>query len=248
MTGPAPASCAQFNRQARHYEGQAGLQRALAWRLARHISRLALPDGPVIDLGAGSGLVGQALQQLAPQWPLLQLDGSPALLARNPLSGHTLWDLNDGLPQGLDNCALITSSFSLQWLHQPTRALQQWAAGLRPGGWLVLAVPVAGSFPQWHQAAQQAQVPCTAKALPEADLLVAAASDGLRLKLCQRLVFSRRYGPGGRGFLRQLQRLGAGHSDQPSLRPGQWRRLLNHWPADDRVSWHVLVLIGQRRP
>lgn len=250
MTGPATPICAQFNRQAEHYDRQAGLQRAIAWRLAQRICRLTLPAGPRLDLGAGSGLMGQALQQLDPELSLLQVDGSAALLARNPLAhGHQaslLWDLDQDLPQELHHCGLITSSFSLQWLQQPHRALQHWAGRLAPGGWLVLAVPVAGSFPQWHQACARAQVPCTAKALPEAAALVASASASLTAVQRQHLVFSRRYGPGGRAFLRQLQLLGAGHSEQPPLQPSQWRQLLRHWPADDRVSWHILVLIGQR--
>jgi hypothetical protein len=52
----------RFGRQADHYNGLAKLQRAIAWRLARHCLSLPLPPGPWADLGAGSGLVGQALK------------------------------------------------------------------------------------------------------------------------------------------------------------------------------------------
>lgn len=68
------------------------------------------------------------------------------------------------------------------------------------GGWLALAVPVAGSFPQWHQAADRARVPCTARRLPEADTLIGAAASGLAIGCLRRLVFSVRYGPGGAPF------------------------------------------------
>ena len=55
----------RFGRQADHYNSHAKLQRAIAWRLARHCLSLPLPPGPWADLGAGSGLVGQALKEQA---------------------------------------------------------------------------------------------------------------------------------------------------------------------------------------
>lgn len=250
MNNPTAPALERFNRHAAGYEQQAALQRAMAWRLARHIAALPLPPGPMADLGAGSGLVGQALRQLAPPLQLLQLDGSEALLQRNPLAAtvaqRLLWDLDHGLPNNLQGSALLTSSFSLQWLSRPAEALSQWANALAPGGWLVLAVPVDGSFPQWHRAARRAQVPCTAWPLPKAHELLQAAGSVLRLTHQRALVFSRHYGPGGRDFLKQLRRLGAGYSDRPPLRPSQWRQLLHHWPADEQVSWRILMLIAQR--
>lgn len=252
MRPKAAAICTHFGRKAQHYEQHAGLQRAMAWRLARRIASLPMPAGPMADLGAGSGLVGQALQQLAPQHQLLQLDGSAALLHHNPLAGSSsqrlLWDLNDGLPACLQGSALLTSSFGLHWLSQPAAALKQWAKALAPGGWLVVAVPVAGSFAQWHQAASRAEVPCTAWPLPAASELLQSAGSVLALRHHQEMQFSPRYGPGGRAFFRQLQQLGAGYSDHPPLRPGQWRQLLNHWPADEQVSWRILMLLAQRPP
>jgi malonyl-CoA O-methyltransferase len=237
-----------FSRRAGHYHLQARMQRAIAWRLAHHIGRLPLPPGPCADLGAGTGLLGQALlrQQAAAQ--LLQLDLCPALLARNPLPQQRTWNLEAGLPPELTGAALLASSFALQWLEQPQRQLAAWSHALRPGGWLALAVPTAASFPEWQAAAARAGVPCTALPLPAADALISASSaGGLRLQLEQRLRFRRRYGD-GRRFLGQLSRLGAGASPSPPLPAGQLRRLLAAWPADGVVSWEVLILLGQRQP
>ena len=251
MNQPATSICSRFDRQAAHYEQLADLQRAVAWRLAHWVARLPLPCGPCADLGAGSGLVGQALAQQRPGTPLLQLDGSPALLSRNDLARPgLLWDLELGLPPSLQHCALLTSSFALQWLRDPTRTLELWAQALAPGGWLALAVPVAGSFPQWHEAAARAGIPCTAQPLPSAQELIASADALLQLQLAQDLCFSRPYGSGGastaRQFLRRVRRLGAGSSSRASLSTGQWRQLLAHWPTSPLVSWRVLLLIGQR--
>ena len=251
LSQPATAICRRFDRQAAHYEQLADLQQAIAWRLAHWIARLPLPPGPCADLGAGSGLVGQALARQAPGIALQQLDGSPSLLARNPLARPgLLWDLEQGLPPDLQHCALLSSSFTLQWLNDPATQLQHWARSLTPGGWLTLALPVAGSFPQWQEAATRAQIPCTAQPLPEAHALIDTASSLLSLRYARALSFSRPFGSGGadtaRLFLKRVRQLGAGSSNQPPLTPGQWRRLLAHWPASPLVSWRVLLLIGQR--
>lgn len=242
--------CRRFSQQASRYGELATLQRAVAWRLAHYATTLPLPKGPMADLGAGTGLLGQALALQAPQLSLLQVDGSPALLAQNPLARSTskqlLWNLEQGLPAAVQQAALLTSSFCLQWLAHPCDSLCNWASALQPGGWLVLAVPVAGSFPQWHQAAAQAGVRCTARPLPDAEALIHAAARCLRLQQQHQLSFSHRYGPGGFGFLRHLRLLGADHSDAAGLSAAEWRSLLRHWPADDRVSWKVLLLVGQR--
>ena len=244
-----------FGRHAADYEGLAGLQRGIAWRLARLCRDLPAPPAgaPRADLGAGSGLLSRALLHHCPGLagrPLLQLDLCPELLARNPIAtagpAPLVWDLNGGLPAALEPAGLLVSSFALQWLEAPPRELERWGRALAPGGWLALAVPVRGSFPQWRQAAVAAGVPCTALELPDADALVGAlASAGLATTLRQRLRFSR---PAGSGLatLRRLRDLGAGSSRTAPLSPAQLRRLLRHWPSGAAMSWEVLLLVGQR--
>lgn len=249
-----------FGRQADHYNGHAKLQRAIAWRLARHCLPLPLPQGPWADLGAGSGLVGQALRDQSHQAihgataqaqanpSLLQVDFCPELLACNPIAkgqGGLLWDLNTGLPRELQQPALLTSSFALQWLDDPIQQLELWCSALRPRGWLALAVPTAGSFPQWHQAAAAAHVPFTGLALPSAKGLIGAARRQLQVHTCQSLRFTQPC-RNGLTFLREVRQLGASASRGKPLHPSQLRRLLRHWHAGGTLGWEVLLLVGQR--
>jgi len=251
--GPAPLAFSGqvrrgFGRGAPTYEAQARLQQAIAWRLARLSRRLPLPAGPTADLGAGSGLLSRALLAhhagLA-QRPPQQLDLCPELLARNPLAPPPPrpWDLNRGLPPSLQGAALLASSFALQWLEDPAGQLRHWTSRLAPGGWLVLAVPVAGSFEAWHAAARAAAVPCSALPLPTSAELLAATAE-LELLHQRQLRFSR---PpyDGLATLRLLRHLGATASRQPPLSPPQLRRLLAHWPPRP-LRWEVLVLVGRR--
>ncbi|MEB3319183.1 MAG: methyltransferase domain-containing protein [Cyanobacteriota bacterium] len=194
-----------FGRRVAAYEPLAPLQRAMAWRLAgvaaHHGARPSvasrtsgLPEGPCADLGAGTGLVGRALREwgVALPAPLRQLDLCPEALARNSSGPSLPWDLNEGLPPQLRGAALLASSFALQWLADPTAVLAHWADHLAPGGWLLLSVPTAGSFPEWRQAALRTGLPCSALPLPAADALLAAAlGAGLEPLQVGRLTFSR---------------------------------------------------------
>jgi malonyl-CoA O-methyltransferase len=247
----------RFARGAAHYDDEATLQRAVAWRLARHCRDLPLGTGPRADLGAGTGLLSRCLlaqwdtapQPPPPQPPIQQVDLCQELLARNPLAtDHERqgWDLHQGLPAPARGAALLLSSFALQWLEQPPRQLEHWCRSLAPRGWLALAVPTDGSFPEWRSAAAAAAVPFTALPLPDAAALVAAAGrGGLQLRHCRRLRF-RRPVAGGREALARIRRLGAGASPSPPLTASQVRRLLQHWCAPS-LSWEVLLLLGQRQ-
>ncbi|MFN7229219.1 MAG: methyltransferase domain-containing protein [Synechococcaceae cyanobacterium] len=238
-----------FARHARHYGQHARLQRGLAARLAHLGQTVALPAGPRADLGAGSGLLSSALTSTWPSLgatPPLQLDLCPELLAQNPHANGAnglVWDLNAGLPPQLRHAALLTSGFALHWLDDPVTALAGWARALVPGGLLALSVPTAGSFPQWRTAAAAAAVPCTALALPDAPALLAAVAE-LETLHTQLLRFHRP-AASPQAALRPLRRLGAGASRSAALSPGQWRRLLAHWPAPG-ITWEVLLLIARR--
>lgn len=248
---PAARVRQAFARRAASYSRHAPLQRAVAWRLAHLLMRRldAQPGAAAADLGAGSGLLGEALQQHGLPFPLLQLDLCPELLAVNPLArrqGQCLWDLNAGLPAQLRGAGLLCSSFALQWLEQPAAQLELWCGHLAPGGWLALALPTAGSFPQWHRAAAAAGVPFTGLALPACEPLLAVAERHLEPGHRQLLRFSQHRG-GGRRFFNSLRAIGAVGGRGPRLGTSEWRRLLQHWPSDEGITWTVLLLIGRRR-
>jgi malonyl-CoA O-methyltransferase len=244
-----------FNRHAAAYEQGAGLQKAIAARLGQICRSLRpqIPAGPRADLGAGSGLLSRALETSLGGPPLLRLDLCTELLAQersgDPALVHhqLLWDLNSGLPRQLNGAGLLASSFALQWLEQPPQRLQEWCRQLQSGGWLVLAVPTAGSFGIWRTASAQAKVPFSGLELPEAEQLETIARQELDLQRLQRLRFSWP-NQGALPFLRQIREIGALASRQRRLRPGELRRLVAHWPAADQpLRWEVLLLVGRRR-
>jgi len=243
-----------FRSGAAAYERGATLQAGVAQRLG-HLSQALLatelPAGPRADLGAGTGLLASAIEAKISGPALLRVDACEALLSqetpRQTPPPRLRWDLNQGLPQELQAAALLASSFALQWLEQPAAQLGQWCNALSPGGGLLLAVPCQGSFALWHQSAKDANVPCTALALPKAEELIQQAERTLELLHCRQLRFSRA-NPGALAFLQQIKGIGAHASRAPRLHPGQLRRLIRHWPGPEQaIVWHVLVLVGRKR-
>ena len=96
----------QFGRRASSYESQARLQQGVACRLATLVRELALPLGPIADLGAGSGLLSRALLAQRPE------------LAAQP-------------PHQVDLCpGILAASFALQWLTIPSARLRDWCGQL----------------------------------------------------------------------------------------------------------------------
>ena len=241
-----------FARGASCYARDARLQQAVAWRLARHCRGIPLPDGPVVDLGAGSGNLSRALSAQRPGLDPLLVDNCGELLAEAaaPAGRCRPWDLNAGLPPEARAAALLLSSFALHWLKAPEQQLRHWCEQLLPGGWLALAVPLQGSFTSWHQAAEGAGVACSALPLPRELDLLAALPPGCRPHRQQRLRFSCRY-PSAMAFLAELKRHGVNGGASAQLSPTELRRLLKHWPMQEQdqgvsLNWDLLLLLARR--
>jgi malonyl-CoA O-methyltransferase len=237
----------RFGRSADRYDGAANLQRSMARQLAERCRRQSIPRGLWVDLGSGTGLLADDLERLHPGQTVLRVDGSDAMLRRHhPTARTCCLDLNQPLPNWSSAPVLLSSSFVLHWLTSPATFLQHWYERLAEGGWLVVAVPVAGSFQQWHQAAERAQLPCTALRFPEVDdLLNVVPRSAVRH---QRLhCFSRR-AQRPLELLRPMRTIGASTSAHAGLGPSQWRRIARAWPNAETptLTWHVLSLMLQR--
>ena len=236
-----------FGSSAEQYNASAHLQQGMARQLANRCRRAGIPRGLWVDLGSGTGRLADALEQQHPGASVLRLDGSDAMLGSQTGPGATLLhDLNQALPRWPSAPTLLCSSFVLHWLDDPPERLHHWYSQLACGGWLAVAVPVAGSFEQWHQAAERAGVACTALPFPRLESLLAAVpAASVRRQRVQR--FSRR-GRRPVDLLRPMITTGADSTPTAGLGPGAWRRLFRHWPQPEQptLSWHVLTLMLQR--
>ena len=239
-----------FDGAATQYNRAARLQTALAWRLAGHCQRLPIPLGRWLDLGSGTGLLADAIEQRNPGRVVERIDGSPSMLARSSRPDHTqLWDLNQPLQSWDVAPTLIASSFCLHWLSDPGTTLKQWFECLAPGGWLVVALPVEGCFPQWHEAAHQAAVPCSALRFPTTEALMDCLPKQ-QIRQQQQLSFSEQASH-ITALLRPMRTIGAGTSKRSALSVKQWRQLSAQWPERStdglvRLTWLIQLLVIER--
>ena len=240
----------RFNRAAPTYASDALLQRAMAWRLAQLSQRCPIPRGLWADLGSGTGHLAAALEAAHPGQRVMRIDGSAAMLNNHPNGVHTLrHDLSRGLPDWPEPPQLLVSSFVLHWLPDPVLQLRRWVEALPKGSWLVLAVPIDGSFPQWQQAAQKASQNCTALTMPVRDQLMAALPDGV-VQLEQCLSFTQ-HAANPLKLLRPMSNVGASVTNAGQLTPGQWKAVFRAWPQSDQsprfaLTWKMLILMVKR--
>lgn len=247
MSALTPAKIGQqFGAAARTYESVAIAQKVAVDRLSTAFRAIDLPAGPILEIGCGTGLLSRKLHQTWPDRSLICSDLSPAMLAaceqNLPRSPQLQFQVLDGATVRPEPAyAAIASSFALQWLPDPLASLQRWQAALVPGGWLLLAVPTAGSFQVWRQLCEQLQIPFTGHPLPEAAEIQAVLSRSGQLQQgsCDRLTLPI---TNARHFFRQLKDLGATATAADPLPPQQFRRLLQAWdqrsqPIEQEFCW-----------
>ena len=240
----------RFDQSAQNYNASATLQHAVAGQLANHCRQQVVPRGLWVDLGSGTGHLAEALEARHPGQRVLRVDGSEAMLRQQPLSSKTQqWDLRGPLPRWPEAPSLLASSFCLHWLPTPGEVIRHWLHQLAPGGWLAVALPVKGCFPQWHRAAETTGIRCTALAFPEMEALLRwVRKDQIRL---QEEMHCNAVAPTLPKLLKPLRRVGADCSTQPSLPVRDWRTLQQAWPDHDgdgqlRLTWMIQLLLIQR--
>ena len=239
-----------FENAAHSYNGNAKLQRMMALELAQKCAEQKIPAGMWVDLGAGTGLLADALEACHAKQKVLRLDGSITMLQHQKNeSSSQLWDLNLGLPKWTKPPTLLASSFVLHWLSDPKARLKEWFETLPPKGWLALALPIDGSFPEWQHAASQADVPYTALSFPSTSkLLQAIPSTSIRSKKIYRITESNKKVI---ALLRPMRQLGAHASHNKTMTIKEWRLLEKAWircnkDGEVKLTWCIQMLLMQR--
>lgn len=132
----------RFDRFADDYNALAGIQRDCAQQLAQ---RIGTRSGLGIDLGAGTGFMGESLGTRQ----LVQVDLSPAMLAY--ACGSRVAADARALPFTSNTFEWGVSNLALQWIADPT----EWLRVIKPGGHYAACIVLDGSLPQLHQAQRQ---------------------------------------------------------------------------------------------
>jgi malonyl-CoA O-methyltransferase len=247
-----------FKKAALNYAKDAKLQKAIANRLAKYCKDLKIPDGIIIDLGAGCGYLAESLEGENFMNKIYLIDNCKEMLSESKMltERQITWDLNNGLPPIKENIAMIVSSFALQWLDEPMEQIKEWTKQLSTGGWLVLAVPVEGSFKSWREAAKLAHAPYTGNSLPASKELIKTIENNLFIKKQNHLCFTKKYNS-GLEFLKELKHLGVNGGTKLSSNSREMKRMIKEWPKsisttqnngkpEISINWEIELVIAQK--
>ena len=239
-----------FNEAALKYNESAAIQKSTALKLAQICFEHRVKNGLWVDLGSGTGLLANSLENLHKNQYVLRLDNSKQMIDQHSgKSTKQIWDLNNGLPQWSEKPSLLASSFVLHWLDNPQEKLRKWFYSLNSDGCIALAVPIKGSFPEWYEAAHKANLTCTALELPSYDSLIRVIPKNNILH--NKIEIIKQTSDKAISLLKPMIQVGAKSSKKKKLSISDWRHLLSYWPIPDKeekvtLSWSIQFLLIKR--
>ena len=239
-----------FNEAALSYNESASIQKSTALKLAKICSHHSIKNGLWVDLGSGTGLLAKSLEDLHPNQYVVRLDNSKKMIDQHSENSvKQLWDLNNGLPKWSKKPNLLSSSFVLHWLDKPHEQLKEWLNSLSLDGWIALAIPIKGSFPEWYEAAEKANLTCTALDLPSYDSLIRVVPK--QKILYNKIEVIKQTAKKATSLLKPMIKVGAQSSQKEQLSVSNWRHLLSFWPISNKdkqvsLSWSIQFLLIKR--
>lgn len=225
---------ASFGARAESYERHAGLQRAIADRLARFLPERQSPR--VLELGCGTGLFSRHLIGRYPEGSFVLTDAAPAMIAECRRNVAPAGDarisfevMDAGQAGGHAQLDLIVSSMTLHWLADPVASLERLRRLLAPGGVLLFATLGPGSFAEWRSALAREGLP----------------SGLAEIKPLPGVIEEERLWPDtdALSFLRRMQAVGGltPNEGYAPLPPGALRRAIRAADTNGApVTWHIV--------
>jgi malonyl-CoA O-methyltransferase len=224
-----------FGAHAHAYEQHAGVQRAIADRLAELLPPLRSPR--VLELGCGTGLFSRHLLNRYPNGTFVLSDLAQAMVeqCRRNVGGasrkRVSFEVMDAdRPAEQAPFDLIAMSMTLHWLTEPAASLKRLCALLAPGGVLLYATLGNESFAEWRNVLEAQSLPSGLVDIPELPGIVDA----------QRLVLD----TDALSFLRRMRDVGGltPREGYTPLSAGALRRAIRAADArhGGRVTWHIV--------
>jgi malonyl-CoA O-methyltransferase len=175
-----------FKGAVHYYHEHANLQKNIADRLAKALEpwQYSVPDGPILEIGAGTGFFTRYLKEMFKNRELIVTDLSEEMVefCREQFSesNHISFQTLDAEEADFEEStyALITGNYVSQWFKHPAQTLSKIATSLKPGGILLISFPASESFSNWRQYCLDLGIPYTGNTLPDLEKVVINLSMG----------------------------------------------------------------------
>ena len=238
-----------FNNAAANYSDYSNIQRVFAYKIVSFLKSLNIKEGEWIDLGAGTGLLADEIEKEFFNKKVSRIDFSKEMLLKNKASSKKiLWDLNNGLPNSIKNCALITSNFCIHWLYKPERIIKEWFSKLESGGYLIIAYPTTESFPEWKKTCRKINIEYSGLTFPSSKKIIENFNP-------DEIYFSNNYlylenFPDIYKLLRSIVNVGAQSSKGKRKTVQELKKMQKFWPKNNNksvnLSWEINIQILKR--
>nr|WP_290876625.1 methyltransferase domain-containing protein [Gracilimonas sp.] len=251
-----------FGKAAQNYHQEADLQRRVAKGLIASLIpwKGAIPPGPILEVGAGTGLLTADLIREFPNRTIIVSDASPQMLdyckaqlteQELPLSDIKFkhLDVND-YKAYTPEYGLIISNFAAHWFKDPSLGLQNLSRALLPGGIMLGSFPGNHSFPKWYEYCLELGIPHTANPLPDVEeVAVKLSMEDMQIDYYENDLYQEF--DSSLNFFRHLKSIGSSTSTlDKSLSHKQFKLLVNHWDNKSEgkvnIKWHVVYLAAKK--
>jgi malonyl-CoA O-methyltransferase len=143
----------RFGRAGASYESVARVQRDVAARLAAQCP--ARLDGPVLEIGAGSGLLTRLLTARLAGAGYIALDIAEGMLAHAAMPGASKVAADGERPPfAPGRFGFLASASAMHWYGDPDRSIPADLELVRPGGGFALAIFVDGTLAELAEASR----------------------------------------------------------------------------------------------
>jgi len=242
VTGVNSGTVARAFAAAADYDRHARVQRLAARALASRIAALPLPPHPrVLEIGCGTGFLGEALREegVGGNWTITDLAPAMVERARSRLGDGPTYAVLDGehdTPVG-GPFDLICSSLATQWFADEPAALARWRGWLAPGGHVMVSTLGPSTFAEWRAAHEAEGLRAGTPEFTPPDAFTTLAEPPIVERICEDHTDAR-------AFLRALHAIGAQTSapGHRPLSPAQLRRVMRRFEAGGaRVTYEVVT-------